>query len=268
MAPGQRSFLAAIVAALLLNACTAADPAAERHEVVRHLFSSTLQILVRQPDGVRRTGSGVVVRVDAKTGDVYVVTAAHVLENRKDLLVHVVGQFRRRTYPAEIVLNGKKEDIALLRTRGPRVAAAAIGGDTGLGEDVWVVSYPWGRRRTLVTGIVSQIAWPAKLPPKGTDVPIEGPVRLIDATAAYGTSGGGVFDAGTGALVGIVRGYRTVTVPLPGEHVRPLSLPTGGETTVIPISDIRAFLAANGYGDILPKALPKLPPAEMPEQEE
>jgi hypothetical protein len=37
---------------------------------------------------------------------------------------------------------------------------------------------------------------------------IEGTTRMVDASASYGASGGGVFDVDTGALIGIVEGYR------------------------------------------------------------
>ena len=47
-----------------------------------------------------------------------------------------------------------------------------------------------------------------------TEVPIEGPVKLVDAPVSYGTSGGGVYDATTGGLLGLVRGYR-YSYPVP-----------------------------------------------------
>ena len=40
-----------------------------------------------------------------------------------------------------------------------------------LGDDIWVVAFPWGRRRTVVTGVVSQIAWDE---PLGPNAPIVG----------------------------------------------------------------------------------------------
>ena len=57
-----------------------------------------------------------------------------------------------------------------------------------LGDNVWVVSFPWGRRGTVVNGFVSQItdAW------SSVPLPLEGPAGLIDAAVSYGTSGGGV----------------------------------------------------------------------------
>lgn len=258
----KRSIFTGLALILLLTSCAASDHSTERREIVRHLYTSTLQILVRQPDGVRRTGSGVVIHADEKTGDVYVVTAAHVISDSKNLLVYVVGRFRRNTYPATVVLRGMKEDVAVIRTHVPGVVPAEVGDDADLGQDVWVVSYPWGRRRTLVTGIVSQIAWPDGIK-GGGQVPLAGPIQLLDATAAYGTSGGGVFDTETGLLLGIVRGYRTVQIPIPGADAKPVSLPVGGETTVVSISDIRKYMEANNLGHLLPKPV-KNPPHLLP----
>lgn len=35
---------------------------------------------------------------------------------------------------------------------------------------------------------------------------------MVDASVSYGASGGGVFDARTGGLIGLVEGYRTARV--------------------------------------------------------
>jgi hypothetical protein len=79
----------------------------------------------------------------------------------------------------------------------------------------------------------------------GTDAnafPVEGPVGLIDAAVSYGTSGGGVFDAESGNLVGIVRGYRTARLALPGTPAQSLEFPIAGETTVVPALQILCTL--------------------------
>ena len=233
--------------AFLLSSCAVLPDGADRRHIVKKLYKSTLQIFVSQPDGVRRAGSGVVVKADTETGEVIIVTAGHVLTDREDLKIFVVGKFGKTSYPATVIGYSEEDDLAVLLSKGPKVTAAAIGADAELGEEVWVVSYPWGRRRTLVTGIVSQIDWPE--PKSGvtrTDVPLAGPIRLIDATVGYGTSGGGVFKSENGRLLGIVRGYRTVNIPIPGTEHKPVRLPIAGETTVVPAGKIRAFLAASG----------------------
>ena len=86
----------------------------------------------------------------------------------------------------------------------------------------------------------------------GDLLPFEGPVGLIDAAVSYGTSGGGVFDGESGRLVGIVRGYRTAKLAMPGNDAAPLEFPIAGETTVIPTSDILCLLRRAGLADRLP----------------
>ncbi len=258
MTTSRTSVCVPIVLALLLTACAGRGAAPDQLDVLKKLYASTLQILVKQPDGTRRTGSGVVLHVDRKTGEAFVVTAAHVLTDRSDIEVHVVGKFRRNTHSARVLLYDGKEDIALLSATGVDVSPVSVGGQSELGQDIWVISYPWGRRRTLVTGVVSQIDWP-KDPGPGAAVPLEGAVRLIDATVGYGTSGGGVFEIEHGGLVGLVRGYRSVKIPLPGQDGKTVSLPIAGETTVIPVHKIADVLAAQGFGHLLPRAVSKKP---------
>ena len=239
--------------ALAVAACAGPDQDRDRRSVVKRLYASTVQVLVQQDDGVRRTGSGVVLNADRETGEIHIVTAGHVLTANENLKIHVVGKFRKKTYSAIVLAQDDKEDIALIRTRGLRAAAVSVGGDGELGQEIWVVSYPWGRRRTLVTGVVSQVQWPETVTSRDS-VPLSGAVKLIDATVGYGTSGGGVFDAGTGRLLGIVQGYRTVKIPLSDEDGKVVKLPVGGETTVIPVERIRAFLTSRGLGHVLETA--------------
>ena len=76
---------------------------------------------------------------------------------------------------------------------------------------------------------------------------------MVDASVSYGSSGGGVFDGETGALLGIVEGYRTEQMALPDRPERTLQLPVAGETLVIPARSILDFLAASGLGDLATK---------------
>lgn len=244
-----------VLCSIVPASCAVQETPRDHIDVLKELYASTVQILVSQPDGVRRTGSGVVLKVDRETGEAFVVTAGHVLTARKDIEVSVIGKFRKKTYAAKVLMHSDAEDVALLSVRGMSVAPVSAGGNSELGQDIWVISYPWGRRRTLVTGVVSQVDWPTETNAQG-QVPLEGPVRLIDATVGYGTSGGGIFETEEGRLVGLVRGYRSVKIPLPGPDGKSVSLPVAGETTVISISRIAHVLAAAGFGHVMPPRMP------------
>jgi len=76
---------------------------------------------------------------------------------------------------------------------------------------------------------------------------------MVDASVSYGSSGGGVFDAQTGELVGIVESYRTAKVAIPEMKDRVLEVPVAGETTLISAPAILRFLVDSGLSDFLPR---------------
>jgi len=109
-----------------------------------------------------------------------------------------------------------------------------------LGDDVWVVAFPRGRQMTVTSGTVSQIGTGVE-----TDA-TEGPVRMVDTSVSYGASGAGVFDAGTGELIGVVEGYRTAQIAARETPDRFMEIPIPGETLVISAVTIRRFLSGAG----------------------
>ena len=202
-----------------------------------------MQLHADREGGVRRWGSGVAFSRDGVRRTL-ILTAAH-------LVAPAVSQRVYVTLPggapaeAAILAVDEKADVAVLAVEDLAVTPIALQETARLGDNVWVVSFPWGRRGTVVSGVVSQIAAAENT---DTSLPISGPVSLIDAAVSYGTSGGGVFDARTGQLVGIVRGYRTAKLSLPGAPAQSLDLPIAGETTVISTTTIRCLVAPHAAG--------------------
>lgn len=233
-----------LLAALTIGSCASTPEPDRRETVLSTLFSSTVQIKSQRPNGVRRFGSGVVLLSEGEKGRTLVLTAGHVLLPRVDQKIQVIGPFRRKQYNATIVAATEKPDLALIEVRGMKLTPIRFAAEGTIAEDVWIVSFPWGRRRTVVNGVVSQIQWRSD-GLSGNRIPLSGPVTLIDASASFGTSGGGVFRVDDGRLLGIVRGYRTITVKAPGGRA-PFKLPVGGETTVVPVRDIISFLEKAG----------------------
>lgn len=240
----------------ILAACSTPNGPDQRADVIKHMFSSTAQIIVERDGKSRNTGSGVVLKVDGKAGRTLLLTAKHVVEPLGNERVYVVGPRRRSWLDAKVLAVSSEFDLALVETTGLPAAEARLKGDATLGDDIWVVAFPWGQRRTLVTGIVSQIDRndDDQNMAKG-EIPISGPVTLIDAAASFGTSGGGVFDIDSGQLLGIVRGYRTVTFSLPGNQSEPIKFPVGGETTVVPTAHIAAFLREAKLDALVPEGM-------------
>lgn len=239
----MRAWGALATSACLLGACASVPvmgPAPGRGEVIRRALASTVQIRSEREGGGRRAGSGVVVALDARADIAFVLTARHFLEPavRQQLFVTVPGTGRR--FRADVRAMSDEADLALVEVQGLQAPPVTVQATARLGDEVWVVGFPWGRRLTIVSGVVSQIAT------ETDDVPLEGAPRMVDASVSYGSSGGGVFDATTGALIGIVEGYRTARVAVDTRPERTVDIPVPGETTLVPVGEITRFLGAVG----------------------
>jgi S1-C subfamily serine protease len=146
-----------------------------------------------------------------------------------------------------IVFVSPDVDLAIIEIQGLDLLPARFKETSSLGDEILVIAFPWGRRFTVVSGVVSQIA------AREGEAPVEGPARMVDSSVSYGSSGGGVFDAHSGALIGMVEGYRTARISIPEARDKVLEVPVAGETTVIAASTIVRFLVASGLADFLQK---------------
>jgi S1-C subfamily serine protease len=230
-----RALFAVLVAALAAG-CASTPPATDRGEVIRRIVASTVQ-LRSERDGARRAASGVVLASDRAARRSWILTTRHFLDARESQPISLSsGRVRAQATVSAIATD---VDLAVLEVAGVALPAVTLKDAARLGDEVWVVAFPWGRRLTVIAGIVSQLAG------EEGDGILEGSPRMVDASVSYGSSGGGVFDAATGALIGIVEGYRTarmVTKDAPG---RTLDIPVAGETTLISSRAIRNFLAVS-----------------------
>jgi serine protease Do len=252
----MRYLLLAFGLAVLLG-CASDDAPPSKNEVIAHTLATTVQLVAERPNGSRRSGSAVLLRDgsggpgDGSDGRAFVITAHHVLAPEPKQRLAVLFPGGQRQADATLLASDPDLDLALLAVSEPGEAEVRLRQEAFLGDEVWVVAFPWGRRRTVVKGVVSQIAVP-----EATEdtAPIGGPIRLIDASVSYGMSGGGVFDAGTGDLLGIVRGYRTAQLSVQGSDEQLLHVPLAGETTVVSAAQIACFLATEGFAHLLPAA--------------
>jgi serine protease Do len=232
----------ALCGVMLLTAAGCASVSrVERGDVIRAALGSTVQIRSERQGGVRRAASGVVVLTSEQPLRIWVVTTKHLLAPpaTQEVFVTVAGV----RHPAKIFGVSASVDLALLQVERVRLPAVTIKPEAQLGDDVWIVSYPWGRRRTLISGVVSQVT---------TEDDVDGYAgtpRMIDASVSYGSSGGGVFDAVTGALLGIVESYRTARMTVAEAPERFIEVPVPGQTTMVSSSAIRDFLRELGLDD-------------------
>jgi len=234
------------LAALALTGagCVSPSPAPDRSELIRGILASTVQLRSERDGGLRRAASGVVVAVHAGSRRTWIVTARHFVDPSPPEHIYVRLPGRMTVVPAVVAFVSPDRDLAIIEAELLDVAPARLKMEASLGDEILVVAFPWGQRFTVVRGIVSQVA---------TLTDIAGPARMVSASVSYGSSGGGVFDAQTGELVGIVEGYRTAKVAIPEMKERVLEVPVAGETTLIPAPAIFRFVVDSGLSNFLPR---------------
>jgi serine protease Do len=251
--------LAACVTIVVLGAGCAVTPQSESRpeDVLDRLLPSAVQIILEHPEGRRfRTGSGVVIasRPKGRTSECFVLTSGHTVAGaigQKAIYLLFGRQHGAGTKePGSVVAYRETADldVALLRTESDECMPARVAGPPRLGESIWVVAFPWGRNMTLARGIVSQV--------NGVHSVVGdqelAPRLMVDASVSYGASGGGVYDARDGGLIGLVEGYRTARVTSEGsEPPWHIDVPMPGQTLVTPLSDIRRFLAETGHAELI-----------------
>lgn len=227
---------AATVAVIVAAGCAAVATAPDRKGVLERVIASSVQLRAELEGDGRRSGSGVVVASDATPSRSLIVTTRHLLQPSRPRSILAIIPGHGRPLPVEIVAVSDEHDLALVSVQGVTLRPVTLKDTTRLGEEVWVIGFPWGRRLTAVSGVVSQVAG-------DDDTRLEGPARMVDASVSYGTSGAGVFEASTGALIAIVEGYRTARVALPQAPESVLHIPVPGETTVVSAAGIRKLLS-------------------------
>lgn len=227
---------------LAVGSCTsaAAPPVPDRSQLIRGILASTVQLRSEHESGISRAASGVVVATHFASRRMWIATARHFLEPNRPQQLYVRLAGHTSMAPATIAFVSGDRDLAIIETEYADVTPARLKMSTTLGDEILLVSFPWGQRFTVVRGVVSQIEGPMG------ELPVAGAPRMVSATVSYGSSGGGVFDAETGELVAIVESYRTAKVAIPEMKERVLEVPVAGETTVIPAPLIGRFLSDSG----------------------
>jgi len=243
----MRAMALVLAAGLLLWSCGSGLRATERTRVMQRILPSTVQLKAEREGGARRAASGVVVAADVPTGRSWILTTRHFLDPPSRQEISLSNREHKGRFRAEVLAASTDLDLAVIEVAGLSLPPVTLKELTRLGDEVWVAAYPWGRRLTVVSGVISQLVG------EEGDVALEGIPRMVDASVSYGASGGGVFDADSGSLVAIVEGYRTAQVVLPQSPGQVLQMPVPGETTVIGARMIVRFLEASGLQRLIPK---------------
>ena len=181
-------------------------------DVLKKIRPSVVEIYVQTDEGTG-SGSGVVISVDAEKNAAIIVTCHHVIEGSKKMVVKAIDG----TEFDNVALIGSdpKSDIGVIAVVGDGVtglstakwyAPDAVSSDyIDVGTEVVAIGNPLGVLGGTVTkGIISAV---------NREVNVENKAMVLlqtDAAINGGNSGGGLFNAQTGALVGIVNaGYKS-----------------------------------------------------------
>ena len=225
----------------------------QRRSVIDRILGTTVQIVLEREGKRFRSGSGVVVagRPSATGAACFVLTSGHTLHwTAAGSTVHVLLNRHRGAgtkVPATVLAyhDADDVDVGLLSIDIDDCPGVTIGRSPAIGDQVWVVAFPWGRNMNLVGGVISQVGLEDASMPEGE------PQLMVDASVSYGASGGGVYSVRTGDLVGLIEGYRTARVSFQVDsHTGQIDVPVPGETYVVSLAQIRRFLAATGHADL------------------
>jgi S1-C subfamily serine protease len=247
-----------LLASAVMNAGCASAPtrAKSREEILGKILPSAVQVVVEQHEGRRiRSGSGVALasRRTAEGPSCFVLTSGHTVSGLVGK-TEIYAVFSRHLGPGRkaraLVVAQRNDviDLALLRAESEECAPVALASAPVLGEAIWVIGFPLGRHIMLSSGVVSQVAL------DDASDPVAIAARLIvDAPVNYGVSGGGVFDARTGALIGVVEGFSTARLTAHGATPSwYIDVPVPGQTLVTPLTDIKRFLRESEQTHLLP----------------
>jgi trypsin-like peptidase len=233
------------------SSSAASSARAADKEVIEHVLESSVQVAIERKGDRFRTGSGVVIFAapDGAGAECLVLSSGHtfsgvnqgdenetyvLLDRHHGVATKVGAQLIARIESAHV-------DLALLRVRAPRCTPALLGQPPALGDRIWIVGFPWGRQIRLIGGMVSEV----NLDEQGNL--LAGASMVVDASVAYGMSGGGVFDATSGRLVGLIEGYGTARVPFGQKPtLQYIDVPVPGETYVTSLTTIESFLRDSG----------------------
>lgn len=180
-------------------------------DVLKEIRPAVVEVYVQTSSGGTSSGSGVVISVSDDKTSALVVTCHHVIEGERGITIKSVDGTEYNS--VALIGSDPSSDIGVLILKSNdgkeitdlKQAVWYSGVDLEVGTSVVAIGNPLGYLGgTVTTGIVSAV---------NRNVTVEGKsMTLIQTDAAInsGNSGGGLFDAATGALVGIVNaGYKS-----------------------------------------------------------
>lgn len=152
--------LGLVAVVVFASGCASVLGFSHRDAVIRSILGSTVQLHAEREGGGRRAASGIVLASDPKTGRSWVLTTRHFLEPPGHQEIYVSTAGRKGRVKGAVSAIGPDIDLAVIEVEGLSLPPVKFKETVHLGDEVWVVAFPWGRRLTLVSGVVSQIVSP------------------------------------------------------------------------------------------------------------
>jgi S1-C subfamily serine protease len=255
----RRATAVVLLASAIASAGCASSPtprAKSREEILGRILPTAVQVIVEQHEGRRiRSGSGVAIasRRTAEGPSCFVLTSGHTVSGLEGK-TEVYAVFGRHLGPGRkaralvVAQRNDSIDLALLQAESDECASVSLASAPVLGEAIWVIGFPLGRHIMLSSGVVSQVALDDASDPAAIAARL-----IVDAPVNYGVSGGGVFDARTGGLIGVVEGFSTARLTAHGATPSwYIDVPVPGQTLVTPLTDIKRFLRESQQAQLLP----------------
>jgi serine protease Do len=232
--------LAFVAVAIVAGGCASTPPVHDRGELIRRILGATVQLTSQREGGGRRAASGVVVATEATSRRAWIITVRHFVDPPRPQEIYARLAGAKSAARATIAGVSADIDLALLQVDDFDATPVRLKPIARLGDEILIIAFPWGEPFTVVRGTVSQLMSGDR------ETVVTGSALMVDASVSYGSSGGGVFDARSGEMIGIVESYRTAKMTIPDVPGRVLEFPVPGETTVIPAPAIARFIADSG----------------------
>lgn len=208
--------------AFQMGQATAADNQRRQTPIVRAVQHAAPAVVSVYADSRTRrgylrrgAGSGVIVHPSG-----YVVTNSHVIEGGRQLKVQLFNG--NGTYPAQIIVNDRGRDLALLKISAPtprlRHVSIAPTKRVMLGETAIAVGNPRGLGDTITVGVVSALGRAAKM---SSGVSLNNLIQT-DASINTGNSGGALLNLDgelIGVIVSLLPSASGIAFAIPGDEV-------------------------------------------------
>ncbi len=169
----------------------------DRYGIIDSCMNAAVSIDITMQQGYTNvlagSGSGVIV-----TSDGYILTCNHVIEGAQDIIVYLNDG---TTHNATVIGADSITDIAVIKIDGTNLPHATLSSSSELkvGEPVFAIGNAIGElSNTYTSGSISGL---------DRSITVDGKEMTLlqtDAAINHGNSGGGLFRASDGALIGIV----------------------------------------------------------------